>query len=170
MQKAAVFMLILAIITGCKNSPGLSDQLRENLSSRLHKIDSTVVIDSFKIIKIDTLTVRLDKILEDSDDTRLLRSVQQQLEDALTRHNKDSIDYFRNEVSYISSQIDTITKSIKSADTTRKNGIRTTCYYQIGKSGKTTGGTIFYFIDKSGRITNTEMLDSMVTRACRRLK
>ena len=170
MKKIALLVVILGITFGCKSRPDLSSQLKTDLSSRLLKVDSSVVIDSFKIMGVDTLNAKLGKIIDDTVYIRLLHSVQKQLSHALTRPRKDSIEYFQGEIDYMSGQIDTLTESIKTADTTHKFGILARCYYQISKNGKNNKGSLFYFIKSTGYIINSEMLDSIIIRTYRGLK
>ena len=171
-MKILIFLIFILIgIVGCKSSspPDLSSQLKGDLSSRLLKVDSSALIDSFKIIGVDTIVPRLGKIIDDTIYIRQLHSVQEQLAHAMTRPRKDSIEYFQGEVNYMTGQIDTLTESIKTADTTRKFGILARCYYQISKNGKNNKGLIYYFIQNTGHIMNSEMLDSLITTSYRGL-
>ena len=170
-MKRAIAFIFLAIV-GCKSSPppDLSSQLKSDLSSRLLKIDSFALIDSFKILGVDTIVPRLGIIIDDTIYIRQLHSVQEQLAHAMTRSRKDSIEYFQGEVNYMTGQIDSITASIKTADTTNKFGILARCYYQISKNDKNKKDSIYYFIQNKGHIINSEMLDSFVARSYRNLK
>ncbi|MEP6749091.1 MAG: hypothetical protein ABJB86_15265 [Bacteroidota bacterium] len=173
MKKLILFFLISAgIITGCKSylTPDLSSQLKNDLANRLRKINSVVVIDSFKVVGVDTIVPRMGKIIDDTIYIRQLRSVQEQLAHAMMRTRKDSIEYFQDEVSYMTGQIDSLTESIKTADTTHKFGILARCNYQVSKNGKHTSGSLFYFIQNNGYIFNGEMLDSFLTRSCQAIK
>ena len=170
MKKTTLFIVILATIIGCKTRPDLSSQLKANLSSRLLKFDSSVVIDSFKVIEVDTLNQRFGVVIEDTIYLRQFHSIQQQLAHALTRSYKDSIEYFQGEINYMSGQIDSLTKSIKTSDTTHKYGIFAKCYYQISKNGKNKQDSIYYFIDRAGNILNSEMLDTLLAMSNRSLR
>ena len=172
MKKPIFVVFILLGIISCKSKPApdLSSQLRTDLSARLLKVDSLAHIDSFKVLGVDTIVPRLGKIIDDTIYIRLLHSVQEQLAHAKTRPRKDSIRYFQEEINYMQGQIDTLTESIKTADTTRKFGILARCYYQVSKNGKFKADAIYYFIRNNGYILNDEMLDSTITRSYRAVK
>jgi hypothetical protein len=171
MKKSILPVFILMAIMGCKivPPPDLSSQLKSDLSSRLLRIDSSALIDSFKVMHVDTIVPRLGKIIDDTMYIRQLHSVQEQLAGAKTRLRKDSIAYFQGEVDYMTGQIDSLTASIKTADTTAKWGIMAGCYYQIHKNNAWAHDSIYYFIQNSGHIVNSEMLDSFIVRSYRNL-
>jgi hypothetical protein len=172
MKRLFVCIFSLIVIVGCNITPpsDLSGQLKSDLSSRLLRIDSSARIDSFKVTSIDTIVPRLGKIIDDTIYIRQLTSVREQLAHAKTRLRKDSIAYFQGEVDYMTGQIDTLTASIKTADTTNKWGIMAGCYYGIRKNNKRTHDSIYYFIQNSGDIVNSDMLDSFIVRSYRNLK
>jgi hypothetical protein len=172
MKKTVFPIFILLGIIGCTTNPpfDLSGQLRNDLSSRLLKVDSSARIDSFKISGVDTIVPRLGKIIDDTIYIRELHTVEEQLAHALTRPREDSIRYFQDEVNYMKGQIDTLTASIKTADTTNKYGIVVRCDYQISKHGKNEKNSIYYFLRDGGYIINSEMLDSFITRSYRALQ
>ena len=172
MNRLFAHIFILTAIASCKSTPPpvLSSQLKKDLSSRLLKIDSSALIDSFKVMQVDTIVPRLGKIIDDTIYTRQLNSVREQLAHAKTRPRKDSIAYFQGEVDYMTGQIDSLTASIKTADTIHKYGIMAGCYYRIRKNTQQAHDSIYYFIQKSGDIVNSEMLDSFILRSYRNLK
>lgn len=166
MKKAILFILIVIIVMmGCSTRPDLTSQLKANFSFHLAKVDSAVVIDSFRILGIDTLVEKLGKIIDDTIYMRQLRSVQAQLDHALTRSNKDSIEYFRGEVKYMSGQIDTLTSSIETADTKSKFGLMVRCVYQLSKKDKYKTDSLVYFFDAKGNILSTDIIDSSIRRS-----
>jgi len=172
MNRLLAYALIMMAIASCKSTVplDLSSQLKKDVSSRLLKIDSSALIDSFKVMRVDTIGQRFGKIVDDTIYVRQLNSVREQLAHAKTRSRKDSIAYFQGEIDYMTGQIDSLTASIKTADTTYKWGIMAGCYYQIRKNEKQANDSIYYFIQKSGEIVNSEMLDSFVLRTYRKLK
>jgi len=172
MNRLFAHIFILTAIASCKSTPppDLSSQLKKDLSSRLLKIDSSAFIDSFKVMQVDTIVPRLGKIIDDTIYTRQLNAVLEQLAHAKTRPRKDSIAYFQGEVDYMTGQIDSLTASIKTADTIHTYGIMAGCYYRIRKNTQQAHDSIYYFIQKSGDIVNSEMLDSIILRSYRNLK
>jgi hypothetical protein len=172
MNRLFAYALILMAIVSCKSTPpsDLSSQLKKDASSRLLKIDSSAIIDSFKVMQVDTIGQRFGKIMDDTIYIRQLNSVREDLAHAKTRSRKDSIAYFQGEIDYMTGQIDSLTASIKTADTTYKWGIMAGCYYRVRKNTRQAHDSIYYFIQKSGEIVNSEMLDSFIVRSYRKLK
>jgi hypothetical protein len=171
MRKPTLLAVAIIIFIGCSTKiPDLTSQLKTNFSSHLIKVDSAVVIDSFSVIAVDTLVEKLGKIIDDTIYIRELHAVQAQLAHALMRPRKDSIEYFQNEVNYMSGQIDTLTMSIKTADTKNKFGILARCYFQISKKDKAKSDFVFYFIDSRSNILSTDIIDSSINRAYKYIK
>ena len=170
MNKLNLAIVLLTILNGCSNPPDLSNQLKTHFSSRLAKIDSAAIIDSFRIIGIDSSHEKMGKIIDDTIYIRLLHSVQAQLAHALTRKNKDSIEYFQDEIKYMSGQIDTLTNSISTADTVRKYGILVRCFYQISKDGRRKGDSIYYFFDNKMHLLDSDLVDSLIILSYRQIK
>ncbi len=167
MKRPVLLIIILAMVTiGCTTKPAsLTSQLKTNFSFRLAKVDSLAVIDSFRILGVDTLVEKLGKIIDDTIYIRQLHAVQAQLDHALTRSNKDSIEYFKGEIKYMSGQIDTLTSSIETADTKSKFGLMIRCVYQISKKDRYKTDSVVYFLDAKGNILSTDIIDSSVSRA-----
>ncbi len=60
-------VLAYILIVSCKSKPiSLTDQLKTNLLTHLHKIDSTLVLDSFRILRIDTANQKLFSFFDDT--------------------------------------------------------------------------------------------------------
>src|SRR5580765_2026734 len=74
------FTLFFILLVSCKSKPiNLSDQLQANLLTHFHKVDSTLVLDSFRILRLDTANQRLFSIVEDTLYKIILARVRSQM-------------------------------------------------------------------------------------------
>ena len=154
----------------CKTKPNsLAEQLKTDFSSHLKKIDSTVVLDSFIVIRIDTITRRMERTIDDSIYMREFIRVKTQLNNAINEAKKDSIGFYQEEVNYMLTQVDSLNKEISKADTTNKLGLVATCRIQIGKTNRKQEAILYYFLDRSMTIRNSEMIDSTISGISRSL-
>jgi hypothetical protein len=148
----------------CKSKPApLPIQLENNLLSHLKKIDSTVTLDSFRVLRSDMMVEKLGRIFDDTIYKRELYRVQDQLANAIKYQKHDSIEFYQGEVNYMLPQIDSLTKSIAQADTTKKFGLLVSCWFQISKNNMINSGALYYFLDQQMTIRNSDMIDSTIT-------
>jgi hypothetical protein len=170
MKKPLFIAFILPVIfLYCTHSTGLTEELKLNFLNHIKIVDSSLVLDSFKITNIDTLVQRLGRILDDSAYKRELRRVQGQLDNAIMEQKKDSIKFYQGEVNYMIPQIDSLTNSISKADTTKILGIRIKCLYQIRKNNKLSNDSLYYYLDNKMNIQNPYLIDSSILRTSKRL-
>jgi hypothetical protein len=172
MKKLLKFTTIaFVVILSCQTKPvSLSDQLKTNLINHLEKIDSTVVLDSFKILRIDTIDKRMERIIDDSIYLREFARVQGQYVNALIKGERpDSIEFYKGEVDYMLTQFDSLNREILNADTTRKLGLAVVCRTQLRKNSSSQELMLYYFLDFGMRIWDSEMIDSSIATAARRL-
>jgi hypothetical protein len=165
MKKGIILAVIISLFIGCNSSPDLTSQLKTNFASHLSKVDSAVILDSFRLIRVDTIVEKLGKIIDDTIYKREYSRVQEQFDSASKHQNKDSIAFLQYELNYMSGQIDSLTHTIKTADTIHKFGFLISCFYQIRKNDKNKADTIYYFFDKQSNILNPDMIDSFIRRA-----
>jgi hypothetical protein len=171
MKRALVFAAIsYALLLSCKSKPyNLSNQLQTNFLSHLQKIDSTIVLDSFKVLRIDSIDQRLERTIDDTIYMREFSRVQSQLIDAITGKKEDSIGFYQGEVDYMLTQVDSLNKEISKADTTKKLGTVATCMIKLSRHNGSQRGVFYYFLDKNLKIWNSEMIDSSIAILTRRL-
>src|SRR6516225_1083523 len=103
MKKSLLRVFVLScLILSCKTKhKNLSDQVKINLTSHINKIDSTLVLDSFQVIRIDTINRRMERMIDDTLYTLEFRRVQTQLENAKKGTRQDSIAFYQGEVNYM---------------------------------------------------------------------
>ncbi len=171
MKKISWMTLAYLLFLSCKSKPvNLSDQLKTNLITRLEKIDSTVLLDSFRILRIDTIDKRLERVIDDSIYMREFARVQGQYINALAKGVRpDSIEYYKGEADYMVTQMDSLKREISQADTTKKLGLAIVCKTQVSRHGGGQELILYYFLDFSGKIWDSELVDSSIATASRRL-
>jgi hypothetical protein len=172
MKKISVIGLSYLLLLSCqtKQAP-LSDQLRAYLQSHLTKIDSTVVLDSFRIIAMDSIDQRMERIIDDTLYLREFYRVQGQFIDAnIKQQRKDSIEFYQDELKYMMTQVDSLTRVISKADTTKKLGLLAICRAQLSKQDRKQELTLYFFLDWGGQVWNPEMIDTAILGTSKRLK
>jgi hypothetical protein len=154
----------------CQSKPApLPSQLESNLLSHLKKIDTAIVLDTFRVLRSDKLVEKLGRIIDDTIYKRELCRVENQLANAIKYQKQDSIEFYQGEVNYMLPQIDSLTKSIAQADTTKKFGLLVSCWFQISKNNMKNSGLVFYFLDQEMTIRNSDMIDSTISLLSRNL-
>jgi hypothetical protein len=166
---AVAAMLFLLSCTS-SHSKTISEQLQSNFLAHAAKIDSSLVLDSFKVARIDTLVERLGRIIDDTIYKREFYRVQTQLANAVMEQKKDSIEIYQDEINYMSPQIDSVTKSISKGDTTKIFGILASCTFRLKKNDKMYKDVVYYFLDRNMNIQNADRIDSTITFALNELK
>lgn len=172
MHKTTLSLLFMCIIyTSCGNKPdSIPDQLKANFSKHVTKIDPSIIIDSFQVLRMDTMVEKLGRIIDDSIYKRELYHVQNQLANAKKEQLSDSIEFYNDEIKYMLIQIDSVTNSIRSGDTKKTFGLIAICKYQIRKNNNRSKDSIFYFFDNRMNLVNADMIDSTIYRSYRRIK
>jgi hypothetical protein len=134
----------------------------------MHKMDSSLVLDSFEIIKIDTMNQRLFNVINDTIYRRILARVQSQMESARKKNDTDSMAFYQEELDYMIPTSDSLTKVISNSDTTKKYGIVAICNVQVSKKSVSKTEKFYYFLSRNSTVVNSEMIDSSITRFARR--
>jgi len=165
-----IVILIHVLFLSCNQKPpNVSIQLKNNFLSHLERMDSTLVLDSFRLIGIDSIDQKLERIIDDTIYAREFSRVQAQFANAIKEKKEDSIEFYRGEIGYMTPQLDSLTKVISKADTSKKLGIVVTCKVQLSKHNRSVDWIIYYFLDKSMKIWNSEMIDSSIVVISRKL-
>ncbi|MFI5154223.1 MAG: hypothetical protein ACHQET_12865 [Chitinophagales bacterium] len=165
MRKLLATMLVLLLNISCKHQKNLSEQLTESFVKHLGKIDSLAKLDSVHILWNTSATQKLGAIIDDSAFTREFMRVQLQLRSAQQKNEKDSIEFYQYELSYMKGEIDSVNKSISLADTSHKYGYLIGCAYYITKNKKTIIDSTLIFIDSTSTLRYTEFMDSAIKRS-----
>ncbi len=161
---------VCVLLFSCESKiPSLSDQLKTIFQSHLKKYDSTVVLDSFRIIRIDSIDRRRQIIIDDSIRMREFTRVQGQLINSTIEKKADSIGVYQYEVNYMGTQIDSMNKEILKADTLIKIGLLVFCKIQLSKNNRSQEMRLRYLMDMKMNIWNIPMIDSSIARMIRKL-
>ena len=168
-RTAFLFLVFLyTICISCKSKPvPLSDQLKANFLTHLQKIDSTLVLDSFRILRIDTANERLFSWGEDTLYKIVLARVRSQMANATINKKTDSMAFYQYELDYMERRSDTLTQAISQSDTIRKYGILAICQVQVSKGELKKTDKVYYFLDLNGTIRNGERIDSSISQISR---
>ena len=169
MRKLFVAILSLLVILSCKNQKTLAEQLKDRLASHLNLIDSSASLDSVHILWNAPINEKLVRIIDDSTYIREFMRVQSQLSSAKQKNDKDSIDFYQYEINFMEKEIDSGTKSIGRADTTRTFGRLIGVAYYVTKNQKTKKDSTIIAIDSVSNMVSTEYLDSAIKKTVRDL-
>jgi hypothetical protein len=169
MNRICIHLIIVCIfITSCKSKPvNLSDKLKANLLTHFKKVDSTLVLDSFRILRLDTANQRLFSAVDDTLYKIVLARVRSQMANATKNHNTDSMAIYQYELDYMIPTSDSLTREISKSDTTKKYGVLATCQIQVSKDSLTKTTRMYYFLDRGMTIRNTEYIDSAIAQISR---
>jgi hypothetical protein len=166
----SVFLSVI-IFFCCKSKPlDLQSELRTNFLAHLKKADSSLILDSFYLWKTDSFTQKVGAIIDDSIYSREFSRIKYLLEKSLKEQNPDSAAVYKYESDYMTSEIDSLTKNIDKADTTKKLGLIVRCRYRIKRGDKAINSYVVYFFNRDMKVMNSEMIDSMLQFSYRRIK
>ncbi len=170
MRSLLLFFIVSIFFSYCSLPKTIPDQIKLNFSSHLKNIDSALVLDSFNIVRIDTMVEKLGRVFDDTVYTRELYRVKAQLASAKLMQKNDSIAIYQEEIDYMRPKVDSVTKSIETGDTKTKIGLLIRFYYVLWKKDKTNNGYCFYFLDNNAKVLNSDMIDSIIVRKYNSIK
>ena len=160
-----IAILSAVLYYSCKSKPAsLSDQLKTNFLTHLNKMDSSIVLDSFSVIRIDSMNLRLIKNIEDTMYRIILARVKSQMENATKKNNTDSMAFYQSELDYMIPTSDSMRNLIPTSDTTIKYGIMATCEVRVSKRDIRKTDNMYYFLSRNMVILNSEFIDSSISR------
>ena len=114
MKKILIASLISCLgIIACKTkttTTTFANQLQKNFQSRLWKTDSSLMLDSFSILRIDTANQRLIDKVQDTTYKLTLYNVQAQLANAKAGNKTDSMAFYQEELDYMIPTSDSLAK------------------------------------------------------------
>ena len=170
-QLRTLIVISTVLIFSCKSKPhNLSDQVKANFITHIKKIDSTLVLDSFRVIEIDTINRRMERIIDDTLYMLEFHRVQTQLANAMKGTRADSIEFYQGEVNYMQTQFDSLNREVLKADTTKRLGLLAICKIQLTKDGRSGDMIVYYFLDWNMKVWNPEMIDTTISGLSKRLK
>ena len=120
------------------------------------KIDSFIRVDSFQLVRMDSLTEKIGQIIYDS----IFANEAARLETELMAKRNQGADtsYVQEEINYMKKELDSIENLIAKADTVKKYGILALYTYTVSKNEKSKTGGIHYFISNNGNVLNPDMI------------
>jgi hypothetical protein len=166
MKKILIASLISCFgIIACKTkTTTFESQLQKNFQSRLWRTDSTLMLDSFSILRIDTANQRLFDKVQDTIYKLTLYKVQDQLANATATNKTDSMAFYQEELDYMIPTSDSLAKLVDKSDTTKKYGILIACKAKVCKGKATVQDNVYYYLNLDMTAMNTDWLDGEVTR------
>ncbi len=148
---------IVTLFAHCTNRPSFTEQVRKDFSNRVMKIDSSIRVDSFRLIRMDSLTEMIGQIIYDSLYAREEARLKAELGIA-KQHQSGDTSYRQEEINYMKKELDSIQNLIAKADTVKKYGVVARYFYTISKNDKSRTGGVYYFISNNGNVLNAEMI------------
>ncbi|HEY4966393.1 MAG TPA: hypothetical protein VII28_08340 [Puia sp.] len=164
-----VFIFTVLILSCKSKHKSLADRVKANFLSHVKKIDSTLVLDSFSIIKIDTINRKTERIIDDTLYMMEFNRVRTQLANAKKGSRADSIEFYQGEVNYMQTQFDSLKREIAAADTTKRLGMLAICRVRLSRDTTSREMTVFYFLDWSMKVWNPEMIDTAISGLSKKL-
>jgi len=163
---AAAGCLLLA----CTAKKPLTTQLTEAFSNHLARIDSTITLDSVRILWNVPVNERLTRIIDDTVYVREYNRIKAQLAGAAAKNDRDSMAFYRYEIRVMEHEIDSIAKAIGEGDTTRSHGTLLAFAYYLKSNDREIKDSTLLYIDSTGVMRYTGFMDSSIARTTRRLR
>jgi hypothetical protein len=168
MKRALVIFCMATLFAWCKNKPSFTEQVRNDFTNRVLKIDSSIRVDSFQLVRMDSLTEQIGQIVYDSIYAREEARLESELSAA--KMNRADTGYVQEEINYMKKELDSIKNLTVKADTIKKYGILASYSYTISKDGKSKTSGVYYFISNNGTILNSDMISDSVKTIAAQLK
>ena len=155
-ETLAIFFAV-TLFARCTNKPSFTEQVRTDFTNRVMKIDSSIRVDSFQLVRMDSLTEMIGQIVYDSLYAR--EEARLEAEFAVAKRNLAAdTSYRQEEINYMKKELDSIEHLISKADTVKKYGVLARYSYTISKNEKSKTGGVYYFISNNGNILNPDMI------------
>ena len=106
----------------CRSKPSFTEQVRQDFSNRVLKIDSSIRVDSFQLVRMDSLTEKIGQIVYDSIYAREEARLETEFI-AAKRNQAADTGYPQEEINYMKKELDSIENLIIKADTVKKYGV-----------------------------------------------
>jgi len=157
-------LILLCSLMACKEKKTLSQHLTLTFTDHLQTIDPNTTLDSIHILWNIPVTQRLSRVIDDTVYIREYNRIKSQLAGALTKQDKDSIEFYNYEIAVLEKGIDSVTKSIELGDTTHRYGSLIACEYFLKKNNRSFTDSTLLFVDSTHTLRYTEYLDSALAR------
>jgi hypothetical protein len=157
MKRIFIFVFLPLFLLHCRSKPSFTEQVKQDFSNRVLKIDSSIRIDSFQLVSMDSLTERIGQIVYDSIYAREEARLEAEFI-AVKQNQSVDTDYVKEEINYMKKELDSIENLIDRADTVKKYGILALYSYTISKKDKSKTSGVYYFISNNGNVLNPDMI------------
>jgi len=159
-KQLLLFVFVTLLLAYCSSKPSFNEQVRQDFSNRVLKIDSSIRVDSFQLVRMDSLTEKIGQIIYDS----IFTSEAARLETELMAKRNQGADtsYVQEEINYMKKELDSIENLIAKADTVKKYGILALYAYTVSKNEKSKTSGVYYFISNNGNVLNPDMISDSV--------
>jgi len=169
MRKCLSLAMLAGVLIACTPKKSLTTQLSAAFGNHLTRIDSTITLDSVKILWNVPVNERLTRIIDDTVYVREYNRIKAQLAGAAAKNDRDSMAFYRYEIRVMEHEIDSIAKAIGEGDTTRSHGSLVACAYYLKSNDKTIRDSTLLYIDSLGVLRYTAFMDSSIARTTRQL-
>lgn len=169
MRKCLPLAILAGALIACTPKKNLTAQLTEAFGNHLSRIDSSITLDSVKIIWSTPVNERLTRIIDDTVYVREYNRIKAQLAGAAARNDRDSMAFYRYEIRVMEHEIDSIAKAIGEGDTTLSHGSLVACAYFLKSHDKAIKDSTLLYIDSAGVMRYTGFMDSSIARTTRQL-
>jgi hypothetical protein len=168
-RRIFIYVLLPLVLIHCRDKPSFTEQVRQDFSNRVLKIDSSIRVDSFQLVRIDSLTEQIGQIVYDSLYSREEARLESEFM-AAKRNQAADTGYVQEEINYMKKELDSIANLIAKADTIKKYGIVASYSYTISKDRKSKSGGVYYFVSNNGNVLNPDMITDSVKVIAGQLK
>jgi len=160
-RETLVIFVMVTMFAWCTNKPSFTEQVRQDFTNRVQKIDSSIRVDSFQLIRMDSLTEMIGQIVYDSIYAREEARLEAEFIAAKQNPAADT-SYRQEEINYMKKELDSIEHLIAKADTVKKYGVLAQYSYAVSKNEKSKTGRVYYFISNNGNVLNPDMITDSV--------
>jgi hypothetical protein len=160
-RETLVIFVMVTMFAWCTNKPSFTEQVRQDFTNRVLKIDSSIRVDSFQLIRMDSLTEMIGQIVYDSIYAREEARLETEFIAAKQNPAADT-SYRQEEINYMKKELDSIEHLIAKADTVKKYGVIAQYSYTFSKNEKSKTGRVYYFISNNGNVLNPDMITDSV--------
>ena len=168
-RETPVIFFIVTLFAWCTNKPSFTEQVRKDFTNRVLKIDSSIRVDSFQLVRMDSLTEMIGQIVYDSIYAQRGSKTGSGIHSA--KQNRRLIRVtVQEEINYMKKELDSIENLITKADTVKKYGVLAQYSYTISKNEKSKTGSVYYFISNNGNVLNQDMITDSVKMIAGRLR
>src|ERR1700730_13548055 len=99
-NRMLIFVLLTLVLLHCRTKTSFTEQVRQDFSNRVLKIDSSIRVDSFQLIRMDSLTEKIGQIIYDSLYAREEARLETELV-AVKRNPTADTGYVKEEINYM---------------------------------------------------------------------